>query len=484
MGIAGTIRASLSLALALAFSLPELASQPLRLEGESGQGQTDNQPRSNASGEFTARFNRDGQIGTYSFEAPFSAEYEIRLRYSNDDAPDRLRVLVDGRPAADSFLTERTRSFNGIPGSGWNLFLRSGQLGPLLIRSGARVLTVEVEETEPNGGIEIDYIELTPLRRFDVPLIVYPQLALGAGFEALVIASNSGLEPWNGVLRFVGFTGWSVNGLQSEGSDALSISIPPRATRKFEISAVDPERLTATWLEIEGDIDSLPSNLATSFFYRLSSQGESFSSIGIPASDSATRLLIPVERSLDSGVDTGFAIRTRSDRLLTGEPLQEFTIALLDRQGQQLQQRRGLFLQPRFVSEAFDDLPEEFLGSVSIESPEPLFAVALRQQAAAEGFQLTGVPPLAQRGPEQAALILRFEADPSFVASPQDVQLLWITENAFAVRLEQVGVGLLPASSPSGTFLVPDLDLSTTFRLTALGLDGASVQEEIRVTAF
>ncbi len=77
---------------------------------------------------------------------------------------------------------------------------------------------------------------------------------------------------------------------------------------------------------------------------------------------------------------------------LSGFPV---SASLLDESGKQIQQQSLLFEGhlSRFFSEIFENVPENFLGTVVIDAQEPILLVVLRVETAPSGFQLTSLPP-------------------------------------------------------------------------------------------
>jgi len=164
----------------------------IRLEGESGTGFAQRQPRSNASHVATAWLTGTHLVDTLSFTSRVAGYYDFHVRYSNDGAADTIQVSLDGVPIGSPFLTQDTRPPGGAPGSGWNQFAWTDSLASIPVAAGHHTLTVSVLQTDA-WGVEIDRVDLTPT-------------ALGA---LAFIASDA---PIDSVRLKSGLAGYDING--------------------------------------------------------------------------------------------------------------------------------------------------------------------------------------------------------------------------------------------------------------------------------
>ncbi len=219
-------------------------------------------------------------------------------------------------------------------------------------------------------------IEVGEVTAADV--IVYPQLAVGGGYEVILLVNNTSDSAWTG----------GAEPLLSDGSlDYLrtSIDLGPRETRKYKFTG-GPDAVT-TGLVIVPDSGSDVSALAVSYFFNFSSGGELLDSTGVPAGTSARKFIFPVEKS--AAVNTGLAMRR-----LPSQGDAPITLTLYGADGSKVQEiSRGSGLS-RFFDELFTGVPQNFTGSVVAESSGDFYLVVLRLETTTAGFQLTSVPPL------------------------------------------------------------------------------------------
>jgi len=219
-------------------------------------------------------------------------------------------------------------------------------------------------------------IEVGALTAADV--IVYPQLAVGGGYEVILLVNNASDSAWTGVAE----------PLLSDGSlDYLRtpISLGPRETRKYTLSG--GAAAVTTGLLITPEPGSDVSALSVSYFFNYSSGGGLVDSTGVPAGKSASRFTFPVEKS--SAVNTGLAIRR-----LASQADAPITLTLYGADGTKLQEISRDSGFSKFFNELFDGVPRDFVGSAVAESSEDFYLVVLRLETTSAGFQLTSVPPL------------------------------------------------------------------------------------------
>lgn len=116
-------------------------------------------PRSNASNRGTVWL-RQGEYCSLSFNLPFAANYSVEARYSNDGGADSLDVSADG-VFLGTIETVNTREPGALPGTGWNVFKKSGVIGSVNLSSGDHKFLVTLIRTD---GAELDVVIL---RRID-----------------------------------------------------------------------------------------------------------------------------------------------------------------------------------------------------------------------------------------------------------------------------------------------------------------------------
>ncbi len=219
-------------------------------------------------------------------------------------------------------------------------------------------------------------------------LLVYPQLALGGGFQIIFSITNRTPAPWQGSAQLDGGAwpaerNWTLNGSDRTGEGAFPISLSPFGSRTFVLGS--EEGPFSGWLEVTAEAPSQVSDLATAFFYNFFVEGRLDDSTGVPAAPPAAVAWFPVERS--TFVNTGMAIRR------TTLPL---TFRLYDQEGELVDEVTREFQGASFFDTIFSGVGDEFRGAVRIESGVGFYMTVLRQEllpGAPLRFQLTSVPP-------------------------------------------------------------------------------------------
>ena len=217
-----------------------------------------------------------------------------------------------------------------------------------------------------------------------VRFLLYPQLALGGGFEVVFLVTNQGRKEWRGrALLDAGdwpaARPWSLNGLDRTGQSGFDIQLEPNQTKKFILSSNGP--VVSGWLEIRGK--PRIADLATTFFYNFFAGAELGDSTGVGVAPAVTAVTFPVERSAQ--INTGIALRQTQARV---------NLRLYDEAGVSLGAGRRGREGARFVDELFG-VPENFVGSLRAESSRPFHLGVLRQEVIPGTdlrFQLTSVP--------------------------------------------------------------------------------------------
>ncbi len=236
--------------------------------------------------------------------------------------------------------------------------------------------------------------------------VTYPQLALGGGYECILIASNSTGNKWEGTLylrqRDEGdWSGpWRVNGEDRTGSSHFSFTLEPHSTRKFTLVGGDDE-LRAGYLQVNAGSGSQIEDVALSFFYRLEHAATMQDSTGVPAGIIGKSFVFPVEKggSIDTGfawspVPTGLAVQAG---IATAEPGFSVMATLYSANGQEVERKPLPFEGhlARFFSEIFSGVQNGFVGKVVLESPQDIYLTVLRMEITPEqAVQLTSVPPV------------------------------------------------------------------------------------------
>lgn len=226
-----------------------------------------------------------------------------------------------------------------------------------------------------DGTVDMGAYEYSSSESSDV--IVYPQLAVGGGYEVVIIVSNKSASSWSG-------TGKPLKNDGSMDYLATQITLGPKETKKYVLTGGSTTK--ACGFEIYGDNGSPNSAVSVNFFYNYYQDEALQDSTGVPKSQLAKKYTFPVERT--STVDTGLSIRRRAD-----QPTSQVVLTLIDASGNQLQQVHVGSDSSGFFTQLFTEVPSSFMGSVVAESPDEFYMVVIRMENTRTGFQLTSVPP-------------------------------------------------------------------------------------------
>ena len=215
--------------------------------------------------------------------------------------------------------------------------------------------------------------------------VMYPQLALGGGFEAFLSVSNTQETPWIGNALLNGGNWpsnepWSLDGQDQTGNSQFPIELDPHESRTFQIGR--SEGALSGWLEIT--TEGAQNRIVTSFFYKFSSAGELIDSTGVGGAAPLSRAQFPVESS--GNVNTGIAIR---------RAIAPITFSAFDATGNLLESVTLPINRAQFINEIFQTLPDDFSGQVLADSAARFYAVLLRQELIPGDqlrFQLTSIP--------------------------------------------------------------------------------------------
>jgi hypothetical protein len=224
---------------------------------------------------------------------------------------------------------------------------------------------------------------------------VYSQLALGGGYDCIVIVSNLSESPWNGnaQLRQGINDPWSAPWtltrnaqLATPNDSSFPIDLDPDETVKYVLGGDAAVR--SGYISIDPEPGSETSDIAVSFFYNLEINQQLADSTGTPAGKPAREFVIPVEKSL--AVNTGLAWASPDETF----PF-DITLRLFDQEGTLVEERIEKFSGHLavFFTELFESIPDDFLGQLQIIAQRDLYLTILRLEFTPTGFQLTSSPP-------------------------------------------------------------------------------------------
>ena len=219
---------------------------------------------------------------------------------------------------------------------------------------------------------------------------VYPQLAIGGGFDVVLMISSRTTQAWTGRVYLDGGLwpsdrSWQLDGQDMTGQTSFAVNLDPQATHRFVLSS-SADAAVDGWMALRAEADSRPQDVAAAFFYNLSGDAGLSDSTGVSPAQLGRSFFFPVERSTtQASVLTGLALRS-----LVGTVF----LDLYDAQGEYVLDVRVPEDGALLVSEAFPDLPADFVGSIVASSGSGSFflTVVRVEVTEASGIQLTSVP--------------------------------------------------------------------------------------------
>ncbi len=220
------------------------------------------------------------------------------------------------------------------------------------------------------------------------PFTMYPQLALGAGFDVILFVTNMSDQNWTGRAELDAGSWpedrtWTLDGIDQTGNSGFDLELASRETKRVELGS--SQGPFSGWLEITPNGEARAEELATAFFYNFTSGDKLADSTGVAPAALTAAVWFPVARR--PGLNTGLAIR---------RPEAPVRYSLYDSAGIHLETvTREDFQGAQFFNEVFSGVPASFTGSVKVESDRGFYLTVLRQEilAGAElSFQLTSIP--------------------------------------------------------------------------------------------
>lgn len=231
---------------------------------------------------------------------------------------------------------------------------------------------------------------------------VYGHLVLGGedtglSFECIFMVSNKVLtEPWQGKVSLRAGANedwegsWSVNGEDFSGATSFPISLEPAGSATFVITGDSMVR--TGYLRFDGDRSFHRGDLATTFFYQVKQAGELIDSIGTGPTEAGLYFAFPIQQN--SRTRTGMAwVALAHVRPLAPE---ELRIGIFDPDGAVFEIKTMPYegYKAQFIDELFPDLPEEFQGTMMVNSEKFIHITVLRQDTLSSGaVQFTNTPP-------------------------------------------------------------------------------------------
>ena len=267
--------------------------------------------------------------------------------------------------------------------------------------AGRTVMNAEVEVLDlapgevfqtTDGQVRLEAMEQTSIGS-GAPL-VYPQLALGGGYEVVLILTNKSSDPWSGTVALLQgdhsdwATDWSLQGADAQASHFQAV-LPADGSRKYVLRGDASAR--PGFLVITADEGLSTSAVSTSFFYNFMDASALVDSTGVPPAPGGTAFAFPVEKT--ALVNTGLAWAAGDDGLDF-----DVRVSLYDSEGEFVAETTIAFQGhlARFFAGSdglFPGVSDGFIGKVVIHSDEVIHVTVLRLELTDDGFQLTSVPP-------------------------------------------------------------------------------------------
>jgi predicted choloylglycine hydrolase len=327
-------------------------------------------------------FDKDKNMVVLPRQAPFHVVTNTALQEGTDyvyGACWRYRTATDGLQQGISSMPDLSGVMESVrPQSGYTRTLWTAM--------------ADLSRKEMTVSYRSENYAISRTFSFSSTRLTWAQLALGGGYECMLLLSNKRETEWSGQLHLrqgndEGWSGsWSLDGLDRTGSDEIAVTIAPRSTVKMCLSGDSTVRSGYLQLTAEGAFSVY--DVAPSYFYRYLAGGRLQESVGSAAAPSGRAFSFPVERTATT--DTGLAWAPDS----VTAPF-SIILSLYDRSGSQLRQKTLPYggHEARFVSELFENIPDGFLGRVRVESEQNIHLEVLRLDQTDSGFQITSTPP-------------------------------------------------------------------------------------------
>jgi hypothetical protein len=208
--------------------------------------------------------------------------------------------------------------------------------------------------------------------------LCFAQLAVGGGYEVVLLIENHSDSAWTGRAE-------PLNKGQSFEFLMTDIDLLPGETKKYVFTG--GSSVLATGLELFGDTGNPTSVLSVAYFFNYFIGGSLVDSTGAPKGQASKTFTLPVEET--ATVSTGIAIRRLPN--MTESPI---TLKLRDAEGVQIGEETKGSDFAEFVWQTFSGVPNEFIGSMTVESDTDFYMMVLRMEdQPGGGVQYTSCPP-------------------------------------------------------------------------------------------
>jgi len=233
----------------------------------------------------------------------------------------------------------------------------------------------------------------------------WPQLALGGGYQAVILISNKKSTDWSG--QFFPKQGhekmwagtWRVNGQDHTGQDNFTIAVPAYTTIKVVLTGDDAVPVQSGYLFMWGTGASSAYDVSISYFYEYYKDGKLMMSNGSIEGAPHTTFYFPLEYSTTASgtVNTGIAWAPEISTTPNGFNMTA-TLYLTDQSGVGRPYASKTFPYSghaaQFITEIFPEVNVgAFKGFIKLQADFNVFLEVLRMDSTESGFLLTSTPP-------------------------------------------------------------------------------------------
>jgi hypothetical protein len=233
----------------------------------------------------------------------------------------------------------------------------------------------------------------------------WPQLALGGGYQAVILISNKKSTNWSGEFfpkqghEKVWAGTWRVNGQDFTGSASFSTVVPAYTTIKVVLTGDDAVPVQSGYLFMWGTNGSSAYDVSISYFYEYYKDGKLMMSNGSIEGAAHTTFYFPLEYSKSASgiVNTGIAWAPEISTTPQAFNITA-TLYLTDASGLGRQYASKTFPYSghaaQYITDIFPDISlAAFKGFLELQVDYNVFLEVLRVDSTDSSFLLTSTPP-------------------------------------------------------------------------------------------
>jgi hypothetical protein len=231
----------------------------------------------------------------------------------------------------------------------------------------------------------------------------WSQLAIGGGFQAVILISNKTGSDWTG--QFFPKQGferpwagtWQVNGQNYTGQTFFNVGLHAYGTAKFVLTGDDSLPVQTGYLFLWGTGNSSAGDVTVDYFYQFFRDGKLVMSAGTTEGNVHAIYSFPVEYS-PTGVNTGIAWAPEIDSTPSTPFKITASLYVTNESGvAQLYGSKNLSFSghaAQFINEIFPELSGSgFRGYAVLTAEHNVCLEVLRMDSVDNGFLLTSTPP-------------------------------------------------------------------------------------------